>query len=185
MFPSPWWRIQSDLSRRELPTPIKNKGSQAPFNCTVQKSLWFMTSAKNQVQGGETPPLCVPLIPSTHHPVSVWDHGCLPYTDTALKEFIPKALGKYYMGELPSHKFCLLKLSCLIKLIEGIKKASGEEHVHQPVSSHSWAGVTSSGSQFPAGTAQSIISHYTDYNPLVLLSTNEFKPSLNLQNLVL
>lgn len=99
-----------------------------------------MTSAKNQLQRGETAPLCVPLILSTHHLMSVQDRshqGCLLHTDSVLKELIPKAMGKYYMGELPSHKFCLLKLSCLIKLIEGIKKASGEEHVHQPVSSHS------------------------------------------------
>lgn len=101
---------------------------------------------------GNTTPVCASH--TKHTPSRVCarlrsDHGCLLYTDTTLKELIPKAMGKYYMGELPSHKFCLLKLSCLIKLIEGIKKASGEEHVHQPVSSHSWAGVTFSGHQFP------------------------------------
>lgn len=95
-----------------------------------------MTSAKR----GNTSPVCAPH--KKHKPSRVCarhssDHNCLLYTDTILKELIPKAMGKYYMGELPSHKFCLLKLSCLIKLIEGIKKASGEEHVHQTVSSHS------------------------------------------------
>ena len=87
------------------------------------------------------PPLCVPLILSIHHLMSLQDTGATKaacFTQTKiLKELIPKAMGKYYMGDLPSHKFCLFKLSCLIKLIEGIRKASGEEHIHQPVSSHS------------------------------------------------
>lgn len=85
---------------------------------------------------------------------------------------------KYCTGEFPSHKRCLFKLSCSIKLIEDIKKASGEEHIHQPVMSSSCPCVTSSGLRFPAGRAQSIISHYTDYHPLVLPSTGvKFKPT--------
>lgn len=80
------------------------------------------------------------------------------------------------MGQLPSHIFCLFKLSCLIKVIEGIKKASGE-HIHQTVSIHSGSVLVFLGASSPAGTAQSIISHYADYHPLVLLSTGmKFKP---------
>lgn len=51
------------------------------------------------------------------------NQGCLLSTDKILKELIPKAGGKYYMGELPTPTFCSFKLSCLIRLIEGIKKA--------------------------------------------------------------
>lgn len=147
--PLSWWRIQSSLRRRELPTPVKKirQSRLIQLHC-AEITVIYDFCQELTAERGSTTPVCAP------HKEHIPPHVCgattaACFTDTMLMELIPKAMGKYYMGELPSHRFCLLKLSCLIKLIEGIKKASWEEHIHQPALSHSWAGVTSSGSQFP------------------------------------
>lgn len=147
-----WQRIHSDLSRGELSIIIKNKvvSLHSIALCRNHCDLWLLPRSNRREEKNH--PMCASHTKYTPSHVSARHRSnqyCLLYTDKILKELIPKAMGKYYMGELPSHKFCLFKLSCLIKLIERIKKASGEEHIHQPVSSHSWSCITFSGQKFP------------------------------------
>lgn len=165
--------VDSQWSKQgELSILMKNKvvSLHSTALCRNHCDLWLLPRP-NCREGKKNTPVCAShaKYPPSHVCARCGSNqGCLLYTDKILKELIPKAMRKYCMGELPSHKFCLFKLSCLIKLIEGIKKASGEHHVHQPVLSSSHSCVTS-GPKLPASRAQSIISHYADYHPLVLL----------------
>lgn len=59
------------------------------------------------------------------------NQGHLLYTDKTLQELISKAVGNT-TRELSVPNFCLFKLSCLIKLIEGIKKAPNSPTILQP-----------------------------------------------------